>query len=164
MIIPQETKGFSQIQADYAYYNSIRERLLKEIVMLAIDLVLIVGLLFYLRKVHMFSGLAETAPMNWLHRIPLDVRLLMIVIAWFICKSHLYANSLFRWPLEFRRLIDWVILSLALTVIWLVVLNLVKLCRRKEQLEDQWKNSVFKRISSQIASHLVKKPWFLRPC
>ncbi|NEW04942.1 HAMP domain-containing histidine kinase [Paenibacillus sp. SYP-B3998] len=156
-IIPKEARGFSQIHADYMYFNSIRERLFKEIAMLVVNSLLIGGLFLYMKKNYAFRFLLENMPTNRLRQIPLDVRLLITAALCCILVNQFNTISFFKLPIRLSILTSWTILSVILMVLALFLIDGIRLCQCRDQFAKQWESSLYRRISVILTNRRVKK-------
>lgn len=157
LLIPQTAPGFSQIHADYAYLNSMRDRLLMELGALALNLAVLGLLTWYLVKLKEFRVVREELPLGWIRRMPIDVRLLAAVIILVIVLSQVASNSFFQIPILFSQFIEWTWLVITAVLLLLFVLDGVRLYAEKGQWREQWKHCLTLRVSALFGSKVVSK-------
>lgn len=160
--VPLEADGYSQIHEDAIYYDSIRSRLLKECVLLAVSF-LIVALLLW----HMGLQKAGNLPMveksmGLLRRIPLDIRIVLLFPLGLFYLVMLFNANLFTLPIRFDHVFTLAILS-ALTAYFLLHLaEAWRMCKHPETLRQQWQNSFLIRQKTLLTESFANRGLFFK--
>lgn len=141
-IIPKAADGFSQIEADYTYYQSIRERLLKESVLCVAGLLTAIALLFYLKKIGFFHSPLVESCSALLGRIPLELQLLIFIVSSRYLLEHVRDSYIFRLPLQWDAATTLAVLSLFFTYLSLAIKQTSSGFKNKAELHQLWRRSI----------------------
>ncbi|MGC5325771.1 histidine kinase dimerization/phospho-acceptor domain-containing protein [Brevibacillus sp. SYSU BS000544] len=156
-IVPLEAKGISQIHADYTYFNTIRDRLVKEIV-ISITTLLGACLLyyFYRRRCLHEQDLLEK-PSALLRKIPIDVRAALFLIICFLTILLSIQSSFFYFPIGLNHILLFTVMFCLLFVLLLNIREEIRLFYNKSELHQQWQSSMIVTISSLVKESFVYK-------
>jgi signal transduction histidine kinase len=134
--------GFSQMEQNYKYYNSIRERVLKEGVLLIISLTAAAALFALLRtKLKQNSTFIQKIIIQY-EKIPIDIRAFTFIIYSLIMLIYMKQTSFFYKPIGMSHIIK---LSVIAVFIFYFIINskaTVKILQNQEEFSHQWKNSL----------------------
>ncbi|GAA0726238.1 sensor histidine kinase [Clostridium malenominatum] len=160
-IIPNHLEGYSQIHLDYKYYNSLRNRILKEIAILLVTLSAGIGLFLYLKKNDGidFDNIKKFS--DKLRKIPLDIRIILffLVLLWTVRYSK--EVSFFYKPLDFSHFTKLIFPILSMLYIILNAEEITKLIGSKEERKAQWNESLTMKFAKAVKeSFLIKSIMF----
>lgn len=134
--------GFSQMELNYKYYNSIRERVLKEGVLLIISLAAAAALFALLRtKLKEDSAFIQKLISQY-EKTPLDLRAFVFIIYSLIMLLYMRQISFFYKPIGMSHIIK---LSIIAVFILYSIINAkvaVRTLGDQEEFSNQWKNSL----------------------
>lgn len=140
-IFIKSADGNSQMEKDYAYYNSIKERVTKEAIFGSISLV--AGVILFVFLILNLNG--ESYYIKIKHgyeKIPLDSRAVLFFVYSYFMLIYLDEITFFRLPIGMRHLI--LLTPVAIYSLFLIVNihSAVRLLRHKGELAAQLKGSV----------------------
>ena len=154
LLVYKEPTEFSQIHADYRYYLSIRERLLKEC-LLAGAAWLLAALAFYgIRKLRIGLPQWIEASMEPYRKVPLDIRALILLAAVYLFFVFADMASAFKLPLRFGTVFPWLPLLLCTAFLLQQAKETLALFRTPGELRRQWEASCSRRLKHGIAQNL----------
>jgi signal transduction histidine kinase len=141
-IVPKQVDGYNQMIANFNYYNSVRERIIIEIIMLIFTAVGAAYLFFYLKKLNELQiGLIDTFS-KITRRIPLDLRIFIFFITSLLAFIYLADVSFFYVPIVIEHAIKFSFASLCTFYIFLVFRELYIIARDKHERQIQWQKSI----------------------
>ncbi|MDR6882568.1 sensor histidine kinase [Bacillus sp. 3255] len=157
LLIPRTAPGFSQIHADYAYLNNIRDRLLVELGVLAVNLAVLGLLTWYFVRVQEFRIVREELSLTWIRRMPVDVRLLAAIFIMGIGLLQVGGNSFFQLPIRFGQFVEWTWLVITATLFILFVIDAMRMSAGKGEWHDQWSRSLVRRASALVGRRFISQ-------
>jgi signal transduction histidine kinase len=156
-MVPKNTNGYNQMIASFNYYNSIRERIFKEIIMLIFTITAAVSILVYLKRVNKLNLTIANTFTRIIRRIPLDLRMFIYLITFIAGLNYLAHTSLFYFPLGLGHIVKLSFAALFTSYIMLIFWELFILIKDKDEFENQWKSSfTYKFIELLRESFLYK--------
>ncbi|GIP40131.1 two-component sensor histidine kinase [Paenibacillus sp. J31TS4] len=154
LIVPKAADGYSQVYNDYAYYQSIRDRLIKEAVLLGLSLAAAAGLVFYFVRTGAWRPLQEGAAGSVIRRIPLDLRWAAALLAVLIVLTVGSSTVFFRLPPRVSQVAGFVLLALLTAYAVLCLLDAAQFIRRPDRLREEWQRSLLVRIRTLFQRNL----------
>lgn len=156
-LFPKEPRGFSQMIADHAYFNKLRERLVYELYLLGAVVAAVAALTFYLRRNRDGIGIVQQNYTAVIRRIPLELRwLLLYVLAMFVL-SYGSSAALFRLPVGPSHFAQWTLLALLIGCLGLLLGDTVLLLRNPQALREQWGAGLCRKLQSYVRAKLVDR-------
>lgn len=151
---------YSQIKKDYVYYNSIRNRLIKEIKLGTICIFAMVLLILSMKKFLKIKGHNVNLTEKY-EKIPLDLRVLIFVICIFLIKAYTKRVQFFYKPINIRHFQILTYISVCTMFIVTNLKSFTKIIFRKDIRVNQWEHSIaFKirklRRESAICKDMMK--------
>jgi signal transduction histidine kinase len=142
-IFLKTVNGFSQMEQNYKYYNSIRERVLKEGVLLIISLTAATALFAFLRTKPKQDSAFIQRIITQHEKIPLDLRALLFIIYSLIMLVYMKQTRFFYKPIGMSHIIKLSIMVLFILYFIINVKVASKTVRNQEEFSNQWKNSLY---------------------
>ncbi|KGO12799.1 histidine kinase dimerization/phospho-acceptor domain-containing protein [Clostridium botulinum] len=154
------TKNFSSsdyILKNYNYYNSIRNRLVKEIIVGISSLIMgIFILIIFKRKNYLNSPILNKVKEIY-NNIPLDLKLFIFVLYTAIMGSYLINLSFFYKPLGINHFVIITLVSLYILYFIFNVKYAIKLKKDKPQFLIQYKGSLINKLLNVFKSSNFNK-------
>ncbi|QQE74336.1 sensor histidine kinase [Brevibacillus composti] len=140
--VPRHAEGYSMVHSNAQYYMSIRERLFKECGLLVVMLAAAVGLFLHLRKHAGELSFVEGA-LTRFRRIPIDVRMLVLLFAIFCSLTLASVVSFFRLPIRPEQFVILGLEAIAVIYFALCLFEAAKMIQDKTLWQTQWEKSLF---------------------
>lgn len=156
-IIPQEIEGYSQIQANIKYYNSIGTRISYEVLILIISVFILCFLGFYLKKNPKLYVEPLEKTLRLLRKMPLDFRLFALLIFTLIPFVFGLNISFFYFPITPNHLFKLSIITVFNLYLLLNLIDIIGLIRNKDMTISQLRQSISYKIYSIIKESFSKK-------
>ncbi|MDO3677608.1 sensor histidine kinase [Paenibacillus ehimensis] len=156
-LFPKEPRGFSQMIADHAYFNTLRERLIYELYLLGVTVAAVAALIFYLRRNHLGIEFVQQNYTAAIHRIPLELRLLLIYGLSMFALSYGSSAALFRLPVTPGHFAQWTLLALLIGCLGLLLGDTALLLRNPQALREQWSAGLCRKLQSYVRAKLVDR-------
>ncbi|MDP4146407.1 MAG: sensor histidine kinase [Bacillota bacterium] len=143
LIIPKSVEGYSQTHENYNYYNSIKTRVIKEVILLVVSIIACVTILLYLKKTNRLSYNFVSKPLFILRKIPIELRLgsfilSVLLAAYFINNT----TNFFYFPIGLRHFVILTQLTAIFIYILICAWDFYLLIKKKEELKQQWYKSI----------------------
>ena len=132
----------TQMDKDYSYYNLVRKRVIKEISIGVVTFVLGM-ILFTILKLAYKEQEDYIKIRKRFELIPIDLRIIVLVILGFTIKSYLRSLNFFYKPINTSQIITVNIIAIVLMYIMLNIHCIFRLALHKEYLKDQLSKSLF---------------------
>lgn len=153
---------YHRIIDDATYYQSIRERLLKEIGLLMICLIGAVVLFRYLKQNQALEHPLVAKSQSLLRRIPLDVRLLSLLPAGVIYLVFTFETNFFWLPIGFDHFSTLALLTPLTAYFLLYVVEAWSIYKNPESLSQQWQNSLYMKVFSLLRDSFADRGMFFK--
>ncbi|WP_027624065.1 sensor histidine kinase [Clostridium lundense] len=140
-IFIKTTEVYSQMQKNYIYYNSIRERVIKEVILGSISLVIAICLLVFLRLNSRVESNYVKVKQKY-EKIPLDLRAVIFLVCGFVMSIYLKNVSFFYKPINIRQFIILTIVSIYCLYFMFNVYFALRLLIHKEELSEELGRSI----------------------
>lgn len=142
IIISKDINTSSRIYSDYIYFESIKNRVIKEIIILIVSLILGVGLLiFTIKKKDMITGALER-PIRLFRKIPIDFRIGVFLIYSFFMLMFSTGTSVFYKPINIRQFFILTFVSIYVAYFILNAWDAYKLFTISGYLRGEFKKSI----------------------
>ncbi|QRG67549.1 sensor histidine kinase [Brevibacillus choshinensis] len=160
--IPYNPDGYSQIHADATYYNSVRERLMLECGLLVITLLISGALLWYTVTHKAVQLPVVQKSLALLRRIPLDIRIILLLPAIMIYLITAYDMNFFSFPIGFEQIFTLIIMVPLTAFFLLYVLEGWNMYNDSEQFRQQWQRSLLSRQRSLLKESYSNRSVFFK--
>lgn len=160
--VPVSAEGYSQIQADAIFYDSIRERLLQECALLAVSLLIAALLFWYLCMIKAVQLPIVSKSMALLRRIPLDIRIVLLLPVGLFSLAMAFDSSFFAFPIGIEQVFTLGFLSLFTAYFMLHLAEIWQMKNNPESLGQQWQASLIGQIRSLLKESLANKGVFFK--
>ncbi|MGN7469130.1 HAMP domain-containing sensor histidine kinase [Brevibacillus sp. SAFN-007a] len=160
--VPKNPEGYSQIHADAAYFDSKRERLLRECALFTVTL-LVTGLLFWYSKRN--RAAEQPIVVNSLalfRRIPLDIRSIMLLLVGFTYLAMIAHMRFFFLPIDAEHFFTLGIISLFTAYLLLYALDAWQMYVHPESFREQWQKSLFARQKTLLRESYNNRSLFFK--
>jgi signal transduction histidine kinase len=158
LYVPKETAGFSQVHKDYTYYMGIRERMIKESLLLIVSAVGAMTSFIYLRKsAYVDPVRAYLHQMPVWNRLPLDVKAVCLFFLVLGAIAFIGEVSIFHTPIEFEHAFALTILSILLSVLLPCIGRAYALMRRPADWAGYWQASFSYSLYRLTSESLLNK-------
>lgn len=161
--VPIQPDGYSQIHADATYFDSVRERLMIECGILAAAVAASVFLLRYLSAQNAVQQLPVVQKsLAVLRRIPLDIRIVLLIPALTIYLVTAFEAPFFSLPIRFAHIFTLMVM-LPLTAFFLLyVIEGWQMYNDGTKLREQWQRSLFYRQRSILKESYANRSVFFK--
>lgn len=156
-LVPKKIEGYNQMIASFNYYNSVSERIVIEIVMLVFTAAAAASLFLYLKKLNELNIKVADRFSIISKKAPLDLRLFIFFITTFFAFNYLADASFFYFPLGLEHVITLSIAALLTFYILLVTRELFFIIKDKNELQNQWKNSIIYKFIELVKESFLYK-------
>ncbi|XOK61004.1 histidine kinase dimerization/phospho-acceptor domain-containing protein [Paenibacillus elgii] len=156
-LFPKEPRGFSQMIADHAYFNTLRQRLIYELYLLGAVVAAAAALIFYLRRNRFGIEVVQQNYTAVIRGIPLEVRLLLFYVLTMFALSYGSSAALFRLPVGPSHFAQWTLLALLIGCLGLLLGDAVQLLRNPQALREQWNAGLYRKLQGYIQAKLVDR-------
>ncbi|WP_291578689.1 sensor histidine kinase, partial [Clostridium sp. UBA6640] len=155
-IVPKTMNENSQLYNDYMYYVSVGERVYIEVCIFIIILILIIIATFYLYRNRINAPLFFEKVRSLFRKIPLDIRGIIFIAYSLIILIYASNIEFFYLPLRIEHInkLTFIVVYIFYTYLSIKELIIIKEC--KEELKNQWSNSLiyrFKVIIKELSNY-----------
>jgi signal transduction histidine kinase len=162
LYIPRAADGYSQIHADAIYYESVRERLLGECALLVVSLLVGALLVWYLGMQKVLQHSLVVKGMAMLRRIPLDIRIVLLLPLGIFYLAMLFNANFFSFPIGIEHIFTLFALSLLTAYFMLHLLEAWRMYTNPESFRQQWQSSLVNRQKSLLKESFANKGVFFK--
>lgn len=141
--------GYSQMEKDFTYYNSIRERLIKEIILGSGSLIIAISIFVFL-KLNVKDKKKHVRIEEKYSKIPLDLKVLMFVLLTFIMCRFIVNVDFFYKAIDVGQFIILTVLVVYFLYIKINIDFILRLIRNKEVLSEQFRKSIISEVTLLI--------------
>ncbi|WP_284638041.1 sensor histidine kinase [Paenibacillus silviterrae] len=157
LIIPSTDIGYNQFRVDIAYYDSVRERLMKELILLAAAVLIAVSTYLYMRKTGLGQQNETERLSQRLEQIPIDLRYAIPLVMAALTFGLASPSAIFRLPVSGMQLVSFLLPLLMVLCLLLYTQHTRDLLRNREELIRQCKASLTGRAFELVRSSLAYK-------
>ncbi|GLI04775.1 two-component sensor histidine kinase [Paenibacillus tyrfis] len=156
-LFPKEPRGFSQMIADHAYFNTLRERLIYELYLLGAVVAAAAALIFYLRRNRFGIEVVQQNYTAVIRGIPLELRLLLFYVLTMFALSYGSSAALFRLPVGPSHFAQLTLLALLIGCLGLLLSDAVLLLRNPLALREQWNAGLYRKLERYFRDALIHR-------
>lgn len=156
-IVPKDIDKNSYIYKNYNYYNSVKERLIKEMVIAIVSLVIGLPMLIYILKKKKDEITILQKGEKWYKKVPLDLKIVIFIIYLFIMKIYLNNMIFFYKPYNFSHIYSVTIVSFYIFYFIINLKMVINLKRNKEEFREEIKKCLFNRF---LSSNVIQSDKF----
>lgn len=160
--VPIHSEGYNQIQADAVYFDSLRERLLKECGLLIIVLSASAVLVWYASMTSAASLPVVTKSLSLLRRIPLDVRVVLLFPVVITYLVMIFSMRFFFLPIDIEHFFTLAMVSLLTAYLLLQILEAWRMYKQPESIQQQWQRSLLFRQRVLFKESFANKGVFFK--
>jgi signal transduction histidine kinase len=161
-VIPLVVNESSQIHADYEYYLAIRDRIELESILFAISLLLASILFIAIRKFDWYLNSTSNAMLNSYQRIPLDMKLAILLLVCLFAFSYVHPSAMFQMPLHPGQFMQVLLLSLLAALLIIQFKEALFLYSNKEELQQQWQAAYSFKLIQLTGSSIADRNIFFK--
>lgn len=158
IIIPKEIDKNSDIYRDYKYYNSIRDRVIKEqFILIPVILITLALLIYIIRRKNLYSKKLTRKIMSFINEIPLDLKLIiffMLSLIVLTCMNNVY---FFYMPINIKHFLSITLISILIIFPLLISINVAGIVANRNRLKAEIKSSTLISVLSTIKYGLKYK-------
>ncbi|MGH4123231.1 MAG: sensor histidine kinase [Clostridium sp.] len=155
-IIPKDIDQSSYIYNNYNYYNSVRQRIVKESIIGFVAFVIgLIMLIYILKKNNEEIDFIQKLT-KWYNKVPLDLRIFIFIVYSFIMNLYINKVAFFYKPYSFGHLYK---LTIVVFYIFYFIFNVrvaVNLKTNKEEFRSEVKKCLFHKVSPIVQSPKFK--------
>lgn len=160
--VPHVPDGYSQIHADALYYDSIRERLLNEFILLAVSLV-IFGLCYWYLPVGRAVEVPLVAKIMALFRmIPLDIRMVLLFALGLTYLAMVANIRFFFFPINSEHFFIFGSIALLTAYLLLQLMEAWLMYNQPERFSEQWQKSIWARQRVLLQESYANRGMFFK--
>jgi signal transduction histidine kinase len=140
-IFVEHTEGFSQMHEDYRYFNAIRKRIVKELIIGSLSLIsaFIILMYLFLKRKPQLNSVENIRHLY--EKIPLDLRILIFIIYSFIVMVFTRGNFFYT-PIGTTHIIKFAFASVFVFYLFINIYITLRMMIYKEELISQLKGSL----------------------
>jgi len=156
-IVPKDISKSSSVYKNYIYYNSVQDRLLKEIIIGVVSLIIGLPLLIYIIKKRNEEIIIIQKGIKWFKKVPLDLKILIFIIYTFIMKIYINNVEFFYKPYNLKQIF---ILTIVAVYIFYCISNVqlaISLIKNKDEFKEEIKKCLVKLVFN---NHIVQSSKF----
>ncbi|NFU01046.1 sensor histidine kinase [Clostridium botulinum] len=157
IIITKDFNSDGYIFKNYNYYNSIRDRLLKEIIIVVPSLIMGIFMLIIFKRRNYLNSPILNKVKEMYNNIPLDLKLFIFVLYTAIIGSYLINLSFFYKPLGINHFVIITLVSLYILYLIFNVKYAIGLKKDKKQFLIQCKGSFINKLLNAFKNSNLNK-------
>nr|WP_253198688.1 sensor histidine kinase [Clostridium estertheticum] len=147
-IIPKDIDKTSYIYENYNYYNSVRQRIIKEIIIGFVAFIIGIILIFILKKNKEQMPFIKKLK-KWYNKIPLDVRIFLFMIYYFIMNTYIDNVAFFYKPYNYAQFCTLTIIAFYMIYCIYNLIMVYGLYKNREEFREQVKKCAFYQLSKR---------------
>lgn len=160
-IVPENLNSYSQIVSNYKYYNSIRQRLLFEGLLLVLSLALSLTIfIIYLKNKNEMAFIYLDKTIKFLEKIPLDLRVFLFMILLLFMLVYFININFFYKPINSDHIFKLTFIAV-MSFYWSInMASFYRIIKDRKELSNQWKKSILYRINFTTRKSFENKSTF----
>ncbi|MBX4264960.1 HAMP domain-containing histidine kinase [Clostridium estertheticum] len=147
-IIPKDIDKTSYIYENYNYYNSVRQRIIKEVIIGFVAFIIGIILIFILKKNKEQMPFLKKLK-KWYNKIPLDVRIFLFMIYYFIMTTYIDNVPFFYKPYNYAQFLTLTIMAFYMLYCISNLIMVYGLYKNREEFREQVKKCAFYQLSKR---------------
>ncbi|QDS37144.1 sensor histidine kinase [Brevibacillus brevis] len=160
--VPKEPDGYSQVHTDALYYDSIRDRLISEFILLGGTL-LILALCYWYLPISKALEVPIVAKSLALFRfIPLDIRMALVLVLGFTYFIMIANMRFFFLPIDGDHFFTLAFVSLFTAYLLLQLLEAWLMYNQPERFTQQWQKSIWARQRVLLQESYANRGMFFK--
>ena len=152
-----ETGYFRSIISDANYFQSLRERLLKEILILVIGLIAAAVLAWHLKQQKAVEQPIVASSLALLRRVPLDIRVLLLLPASIFYLIIMDVNAFFSFPIGIEHVVQLILLFPFTCLFLLYLVEAWQFYKNPASLREQWEKGFTQKLFVLIKESFLHK-------
>ncbi|RXT15365.1 HAMP domain-containing sensor histidine kinase [Ammoniphilus sp. CFH 90114] len=160
IIVPKLSESSTAIHQGYTYYESIRERVAKEGILLVFSLSTAMGILVVLANKQKLNHPWVSLCHNYYRRLPIDMRTLVFIMISLIIIGMANIISFFQFPFTFTQIFFWTFISLLSGFLLLYLVDTFTLLKNRTELKQEWDKSFYKQSHGLLKESMQNKQVF----
>jgi signal transduction histidine kinase len=162
VIIPKETEAYSYLQGNYRYYNSLRIRVLREIIAALAALAAGVWMIKYLRKNSSESLIYAEKFKALCLKVPIDARLIILAFyTFFMLDIGNTGGRIIGWPTS-KLIVSYMIAALYILFLYSCAPDIRALIKDRSKLKEYWETSLTIKLYHKLGKSIKGKGLFFR--
>lgn len=156
-IIPKDIEKSSFIYTNYNYYNSVRQRIIKEAIIGFVSFIIgILMLIYILKKKNDEMPLIQKLA-NWYNVVPLDLRVFIFVIYSIIVNVYIRTVMFFYKPYNYAHIYNLTIMAIYVFYFYINCMVAYNLYKNREEFRKQVKKCIFNKLSRRMKERAMTK-------
>ena len=149
-IIPKNMDHTSYLSSNYSYYNSVKQRIVKEAILgLASFIIGLILLIYALKKNDEEMYLIQKLT-KWYNKIPFDLRIIIFVIYSSIMTDYINKVAFFYKPYNITQFYKLTVVAIFMFYLILNIRVVNNLRKNKERFRKELENCIFYRLLNPI--------------
>ncbi|MEK6263260.1 MAG: sensor histidine kinase, partial [Clostridium sp.] len=148
-IIPKDIEKSSYIYTNYNYYNSVRQRIIKEAIIGFVSFIIGLLILMYISKKKNEEMPLIQKLTKWYDVVPLDLRVLIFVICFVIMGVYGRKVTFFYKPYNYAHIVSLTIMASYVFYFYINCMVADNLYKNREEFREQVKKCMFNRFSKK---------------
>ncbi|WP_421617389.1 sensor histidine kinase [Brevibacillus sp. TJ4] len=157
MLNAAEQGHFHNMISDAIYYQSLRERLLKEIFVLVIGLIAAAALAWYLKEQKAAEHPIVVNSLAVMRRLPLDIRLFLLLPIGLVYLIIIASHTFFSLPIDFGHVVQLFLLSPLTFLLLLYLLEAWQYYKNPSTFQEAWHKSYSVKLYALLNDSFANK-------
>lgn len=142
IMIPKQSYSNNYILENYQYYNSVRSRIIKEMIMGCGSLIIALLVLMGIKKDESLKIAFEEKATSLYKKLPIDLGMCVLFIYTIMMLVYMMHTSFFYKPLGIKHFIKLTIVSIYTAYVVLYVKNNIRPIKNKKEFLNEWNKSL----------------------
>lgn len=142
IMIPKQSYSNNYILENYQYYNSVRSRIIKEMIMGCGSLIISLLILIGIKKDESLKIAFQEKATSLYKKLPIDLGMCVLFIYTIIMLVYMMHTSFFYKPLGIKHFIKLTIVSIYTAYVVLYVKNNITPIKNKKEFLNEWNKSL----------------------
>lgn len=160
--VPKEPDGYSQVHKDALYYDSIRDRLISEFVLLGGTLLILALCYWYLPVSKALEVPIVAKSMAMFRFIPLDIRMALAFVLGFTYFIMIANTRFFFLPIDAEHFFTLAFVSLFTAYLLLQFMEAWLMYNQPERFTQQWQKSILARQRVLLKESYANRGMFFK--
>nr|WP_242859927.1 HAMP domain-containing sensor histidine kinase [Clostridium drakei] len=157
IIIPKQSASNNYIIENYNYYNSVRSRLIKEMLIGVVSLIAALLILVGIKKDENLKITFIKQVKSSYKKLPIDINILIFCVYTAIMLGYMLKLSFFYKPLGVKHFIKLTIVSIYVAYAIFSIEVFIKLMKNKKELLNKWNESLSCRLINVMKRSFIAK-------
>jgi signal transduction histidine kinase len=156
-IIPKGIDRSSHVYKNYIYYNSVRQRIIKEAIIGFVSFIIGLLILMYISKKKNEEMPLIQKLTKWYNEVPLDLRLFIFVICFVIMGVYARKLTFFYKPYNYVHIVSLTIMAIYVFYFYINCRVAYNLYKNREEFRNQVKKCIFNKLSRRMKERAMTK-------